>query len=83
MIILIGYPIWFQFKKPNGKIHVCIDFKDLNKACPKHDFLFPNIDNLVDATTGHEMLLLIYGFLGYNQIKVAIEDQHKTTFTTP
>lgn len=49
-------------KKPNGKIQICTNFRDLNKAYPKDNFLLPNIDNLVDATIGHEMLSLMDGF---------------------
>ena len=83
----IDYSYWISnmvpVKKPNGKICICTDFRDLNKACPKDDFPLPNIDTLVDATTGHEMLSLMDGFFGYNQIKVAPQDQHKTTFITP
>lgn len=66
-----------------GSIRVCTDFRDLNKACPKDDFPLPNIDILVDLTARHEILSLMDGFLGYNQIKIAEEDQHKATFTTP
>lgn len=58
-------------EKPNGKNCICTDFRDLNKACPKDDFPLPNIDNLVDATIGHEMLSLIDGFSSYNQIEVS------------
>ena len=70
-------------KKPNGKSHICTDFKDLNKSCPKDDFSLPNIDTLVDAMVGHEMLSLMDGFFGYIQIKVALEDQQKIAFITP
>ena len=70
-------------KKPNGKIHICTDFRDLNKAYPKDYFPLPNIDTLVDATAGHEMLSLMDGFSSYNQIKVAPEDQHEIAFITP
>ncbi|MDF3675428.1 reverse transcriptase family protein, partial [Enterobacter hormaechei] len=38
---------------------------------------------IVDVTAGHEIMSLMDGFSGYNQIKIAEEDQHKTTFTTP
>ena len=69
--------------KPSGDIRICTDFRDLNKACPKDDFPLPNIDMIVDLTAGHEILSLMDGFSGYNQIKIAEEDQHKTTFTTP
>ena len=83
----IDYLEWISnmvpIKKSNGKICICIDFKDLNKAYPKDDFPFPNIDTLVDAIAGHEMLSLMDGFFGYNQIKFTLEDQHKIVFITP
>jgi len=50
-----------QVKKPNEKICICMDFRDLNKACSKDNFPLPNIDNLVDATARHEMLT--YGWI--------------------
>lgn len=81
----IDYPEWVSniipISKPNGDIRMCIDFRDLNKACLKDDFPLPNIDLIMDQTIGHKMLSLTDGFLGYNQIMIAQEDQHKTTFT--
>lgn len=55
----------------------------MNKVCPKDEFLLPNIDIIVDLTTGYEMLSLMDGFSGYNQIWIAPEDQHKMAFTCP
>lgn len=69
--------------KPTRGIQICTDFQDLNKACPEDDFPLPNIDMIVDLTTRNEMLSLMDGFLGYNQIKIAPEDQHKMAFTFP
>lgn len=69
--------------KPNGSIRICMDFRDLNKAYPKDKFPLPNIDMIVDLTVEHAMLSLMDGFLGYKQIKIALEDQYKTTFTCP
>ena len=40
-------------KKKNSQWRMCIDFTDLNKACPKDSFPLPRIDQLVDATAGH------------------------------
>lgn len=50
--------------EPTRGICICIDFKDLIKACPKDDFPLPSIDMIVDLTVGYEMLSLIDGFLG-------------------
>ena len=60
---------------------MCTDFRDVNKACPKDDFPLPNIDMIVDMTSGFKMYSLMDGFSGYNQIKSAPEDQEKTAFT--
>ena len=69
-------------KKKNGKWHACIDFTNLNKACPKDSFLLPYIDMLVDATAGHELLSFMDAFSRYNQILMHPNDQEKTAFVT-
>ena len=61
---------------------MCVDFMDLNKACPKDSFPLPRIDQLVDSTAGHKLLTFMDAFSGYNQIKMAKEDQEKTAFIT-
>lgn len=63
-------------------MRVCIDFTDLNEACPKDSFLFPCIDQIVDATLRHQMLSFINVFLSYNQIPMYPSDSEKTTFIT-
>ena len=68
--------------KKDGKVRVCVDFRDLNKVSPKDDFPFPHIDLLVDSTIGHSMLSFMDGFSGYNQIMMALDDMEKTTFIT-
>lgn len=67
----------------DGRIRICINFQDLNKASLKDDFLLPNIDMIVDSTVGHALLSFMDGFSGYNQIHINSNDQYKTTFTTP
>ncbi|XP_074277653.1 uncharacterized protein LOC141601283 [Silene latifolia] len=68
--------------KKDGKVRVCVDFRDLNKASPKDDFPLPHIDILVDNTANHALLSFMDGYDGYNQIKMAEEDMSKTTFTS-
>ena len=70
-------------RKKNGHIHVCVDFRDLNKACLKDDFPLPNIDILIDATSGHEMFSFMDAFISHNQMKMAKEDAKKTAFWIP
>ena len=68
--------------KKDGKVRMCVDFRDLNKAFPKDDFPLPHIDVLVDNTAGSALMSFMGGFSGYNQIKMAFRDMTKTTFTT-
>ena len=67
--------------KKNGKVRMCVDFRDLNKAFPKDDFSLPHIDVLVDNMTKGALMSSMNGFSGYNQIKMAPKDMTKTTFT--
>ena len=80
----VEYPEWLAnvvlVKKANGKWRLCIDFTDINKACPKDSFPLPRIDLIVDATTGHELLSFMDAFSGYNQISMDLDDQEKTPF---
>ena len=55
-------------KKSNGKWRMCVDFTDLNKACPKDIFPLPRIDQLVDLIAGHELLSFMDAFSSYNHI---------------
>ena len=67
-------------KKANGKWRMCVDFTDLNRACPKDSFPLPRINQLVDSTTDHKLLTFMDAFSRYNQIKMVEEDQEKTAF---
>ena len=83
----VQYPEWIAnivpVKKKNWQIRVCVDFRDLNSACPKDDFLLPITEVMVDVTTGHEVLSFKDGFSGYNQIRMNPKDEELTAFRTP
>ena len=68
--------------KKDGKVRMCVDYRDLNKACPKDDFLLPHIDTLIDSAVASAMYSFMDGFAGYNQIIMVIIDKLKTSFTT-
>ena len=67
-------------KRQKGQM--CVDFRDLNKACPKDDFPLPHIDVIVDSAASSAMYSFMDGFSGYNQIMMAVIDKIKTAFIT-
>ena len=69
--------------KKDKSWRLCVDFKDLNKACPKDPFPLPRIDQIIDATAGHDSLCFLEAYSGYHQIKMAEPDQAATAFITP
>ena len=69
-------------KKSNGKWRMCVDFTDLNKACPKDSFPLLRIDQLVDSIAGHKLLSFMDKFSRYNQILIVEDNQEKTSFVT-
>ena len=79
----VYYPDWLAnvvlVKKENWKWRMCVDFTDLNRACPKDSFPLPRIDQLMDSIA---LLTFMDTFSRYNQIKMAEEDQEKTAFIT-
>ncbi|KAL0293309.1 UNVERIFIED_CONTAM: Transposon Tf2-12 polyprotein [Sesamum radiatum] len=83
----VKYPMWISsivlIRKKNGQIRVCVDFRDLNNACPKDDFPLPIAELMIDATTGHEALSFMDGSSRYNQIRMAPADEELTAFCTP
>ena len=80
------YPSWLAnpmlVKKPNGKWMTYVDFIDLNKDYPKDSFSLPQIDQLVDATSRHQLLSFMDAYSGYNQIPMHVLCQEHTLFIT-
>ena len=62
---------------------MCVDYTDLNEACQKENFPLPRIDQIVDASAGHGMLLFLDAFSGYHQTPMHLSDVDKTAFITP
>ena len=56
--------------KKDGKVRICVDFRDLNNSCPT----LPHIDVLVENTTSSALMSFMDGFTGYNHVKMAPKD---------
>jgi hypothetical protein len=69
-------------KKNSNEWRMFVDYTDLNKHCPKDPFGLPRIDQVIDSTTGGDLLCFLDCYSGYHQIAIKEEDQEKTTFIT-
>ncbi|XP_073154002.1 uncharacterized protein [Henckelia pumila] len=82
----VYFPTWLSnivlVPNSSSKWRMCVDFRDLNKACPKDCYPLPRIDQLVDSTSGHELLCFLDVYQGYHQISLAKQDQDKVSFVT-
>ncbi|GAU45421.1 hypothetical protein TSUD_182900 [Trifolium subterraneum] len=80
------YTTWLSnvvlVKKSNEKWRMCVDYTDLNRACPKDVYPLLNIDKLVDNSSEFKLLSFMDAYSGYNQIKMAEIDKNKTAFMT-
>jgi len=80
------YPEWVAnivlVPKKDGKVRMCVDYRDLKWASPKDNFPLSHINVLVNNTTNYALFSFMDGFSGYNQIKMAPEDMEKTTLVT-
>jgi hypothetical protein len=70
------------FPKKGGKWRVCMEYREIKKTTRKYHFPLPFLDQVLDSIAG-KRYSFIYGFSGYNQIKIAPKDQDKSTFTCP
>jgi hypothetical protein len=87
LICEVADPTWIAnpviMAKGNGSGRLCVDFTSINKACPKDPYLLPRIDQIIDSTAGCDLLRFLDAFSGYHEIKMAKENEEKTTFITP
>jgi len=73
----------FPVMKKQGTIRVCINYRDVNQACPKDNYPTPFIDQIIDECAECEILSFMDGFSGYNQINIRPQEQSKTAFICP
>ncbi|GJZ86431.1 reverse transcriptase domain-containing protein [Tanacetum coccineum] len=82
----VHYHSWLSnpvmVKKHDNTWRMCVDFKYLNKACPKDGYPLPEIDWKVESLCGYPFKCFLDTYKGYHQIKIEKEDEEKTTFIT-
>jgi hypothetical protein len=82
----VHHPVWLAnpviVPKANGKLRMCIDYTNLNKACPKDPYSLPRIDQIVDSTSGCDLLSFLDAYSGFHQIQMSRKDRKHTAFVT-
>jgi len=71
-----------NFLRSDSSLRMCVDYTDLNKACPKETYPLPSIDRLVDGTADNHVLSFLDAYSGYNQIPMTLDDMNKIAFIT-
>jgi hypothetical protein len=59
---------------------MCIDYTSLNKACPKDPYPLPRTDQIVDSTSGCNLLSFLDAYSSFHQIQMSREDRKQTAF---
>jgi hypothetical protein len=87
IIVSLRFSKWLAnlvpFKKKNGEIRLCVDFRNLNRVYLKDNYPLPKMDNILQNVVGSQRMSMLDGFSCYNRIMVHPNDQENTTFTTP
>jgi hypothetical protein len=82
----VHHPVWLAnpviIPKANGKLRICIDYTNLNKACPKDPYPLPRIYQIVDSISGCDLLSFLDAYSGFHQIQMFRQDRKHTSFVT-
>ncbi|GJS25838.1 hypothetical protein Tco_0486458 [Tanacetum coccineum] len=82
----VKYPTWISnpvlVKKVDGIWRMCIDFKNINVACPKDYYPLPEIDSKIESVMGFPLKCFLDAYKGYHQVQMAEEDEEKTAYYT-
>jgi hypothetical protein len=70
-------------RKKSGEIRICVDFRNLNKYSLNDNYPLHNMDHILQKLVGENIISMMDGFSGYNQVVMHPKDRKNTTFTTP
>ena len=87
IIVCLRFSKWLAnlvpVRKKSGEIRLCVDIRNLNQVSLKDNYPLPKMDHILQRVVGSQRMSMLDGFSGYNQVAIHLEDQEKTTFTTP
>ena len=87
IIVSLRFSKWLEnlepARKKSGEIRLSVDFRNLNQVSLKDNYRLPKMDHILQRVVGSQRMSMLDGFSGYNQVVVPLDDQEKTTFTTP
>ncbi|GKF63112.1 reverse transcriptase domain-containing protein [Tanacetum coccineum] len=82
----VKYPTWISnlvlVKKVDRSWRMCIDFKNINAACPKDYYPLPEIDGKIEPVMGFTFKCFLDAYKGYHQVQMVEEDEEKIAFYT-
>ncbi|GJX64238.1 reverse transcriptase domain-containing protein [Tanacetum coccineum] len=80
----VKYQTWVSnpvmVKKDDRRWKLCVDFIDINKACPKDHHPLPAIDQKIEILSKFWLKCFLDAYKGYHQIQMAKRDEEKTAF---
>ncbi|GJR02795.1 reverse transcriptase domain-containing protein [Tanacetum coccineum] len=86
IVRLVRYPTWISnpvlVKKRDGSWRMCIDFKNINSACPKDYYPLSDIDGKIESVIGFRYKCFLDAYKGYHQVQMTHDDEEKTAFYT-
>jgi len=76
-----GSPVLFV-AKPNGTLHMCIDYRAVNAITIKDLYPLPHIEDLLNSMHGSCWFTKVDLAAGYHRIRIETADRQKTAFTS-
>ena len=70
-------------RKPNGKLQICLDPKDLNRAISREHHVIPTLEEILPKLSGAKFFSIVDAKCGYWNVELDNESSYLTTFNSP
>jgi hypothetical protein len=68
-------------RRKNGKLRLCIDFRQLNERTIKDSYALPRIEEMLDSLRGNRFFSVLDMKSGYHQVEIHEDHKERTAFT--